>query len=125
MGSSGWGCVRFVLAHLKNLTQNAFPWPLFPSLRSLCSLCSALSRSAASRYYILDVMCWKGYALYDCTAEFRLFWLRGKLEEEPNVRRGRREGEGEEMRGRREEREKRGEEENKEVEDREEDEKRG
>ena len=35
----------------------------------------------------MDVMCWKGYALYDCTAEFRLFWLRGKLEEEPNVRR--------------------------------------
>jgi hypothetical protein len=56
-------------------------------------------------------MCWKGYALYDCTAEFRLFWLRGKLEEEPNVRRGRRE--------------KRGEEEDREVEDREEGEKRG
>ena len=34
-----------------------------------------------STYYILDMMCWKGYALYDCSAEFRLFWVQGKLAE--------------------------------------------
>ncbi|KAK9837139.1 hypothetical protein WJX81_005845 [Elliptochloris bilobata] len=28
-----------------------------------------------------DLMCWKGYALYDCSAEFRLFWLHTKLAE--------------------------------------------
>ena len=33
-------------------------------------------------YFICDVMCWKGHALYDCTAEFRFFWLQQKLAEE-------------------------------------------
>ena len=26
-------------------------------------------------------MCWKGYSLYACSAEFRLFWVQSKLEE--------------------------------------------
>ena len=34
-----------------------------------------------STYYIIDMMCWKGYALYDCSAEFRLFWVQSKLAE--------------------------------------------
>jgi len=32
-------------------------------------------------FYVLDVMCWKGYLLYNCTTEFRLYWLRDKLSE--------------------------------------------
>lgn len=32
-------------------------------------------------FYILDIMCWKDYLLYDSDAEFRQFWLRGKMEE--------------------------------------------
>ncbi|KAL2634022.1 hypothetical protein R1flu_005501 [Riccia fluitans] len=32
-------------------------------------------------YYVLDVMCWRGYSLYDCTTEFRLFWMNSKLAE--------------------------------------------
>ncbi|CAI5483887.1 unnamed protein product [Closterium sp. Yama58-4] len=32
-----------------------------------------------STYYVLDVMAWRGYSLYDCTAEFRLFWLHTHL----------------------------------------------
>eukprot|EP00854_Cymbomonas_tetramitiformis_P028018 gene28018-34651_t len=32
-------------------------------------------------YYVLDIMCWKGHAVYDCTAEFRLFWVQCKLQE--------------------------------------------
>ncbi|GLE01660.1 hypothetical protein PINS_up010494 [Pythium insidiosum] len=32
-------------------------------------------------FYVLDVMCWKGYLLYNCTTEFRWFWLRDKLSE--------------------------------------------
>ncbi|KDO22897.1 hypothetical protein SPRG_11741 [Saprolegnia parasitica CBS 223.65] len=32
-------------------------------------------------FYVLDVMCWKGYLLYDCTAEFRFYWLQDKLSE--------------------------------------------
>ena len=34
-----------------------------------------------STYYVLDAMCWKGYLLYDCTAEFRSYWLHSKLAE--------------------------------------------
>ena len=34
-----------------------------------------------SVYYVLDMMCWKGYALYECSAEFRLFWVQSKLAE--------------------------------------------
>ena len=26
-------------------------------------------------------MCWKGYSLYSCSAEFRLFWVQSKLAE--------------------------------------------
>lgn len=26
-------------------------------------------------------MCWKGYSLYHCSAEFRLFWVQSKLAE--------------------------------------------
>ncbi|KAG2487114.1 hypothetical protein HYH03_014227 [Edaphochlamys debaryana] len=33
-------------------------------------------------YYVQDLLCWRGYALYDCPAEFRTFWLATKLAEE-------------------------------------------
>ena len=33
-------------------------------------------------YWICDVMCWKGHSVYDCTSEFRLFWLNQKLAED-------------------------------------------
>ncbi|PIA33752.1 hypothetical protein AQUCO_04000071v1 [Aquilegia coerulea] len=32
-------------------------------------------------YYVIDMVCWKGYSLSDCTAEFRFFWLNDKLAE--------------------------------------------
>ena len=32
-------------------------------------------------YYVIDMMCWRGYSLYDCTAEFRFFWMNSKLAE--------------------------------------------
>lgn len=34
-----------------------------------------------STYYIIDMMCWRGYSLYDCNYEFRNFWIKSKLEE--------------------------------------------
>jgi len=40
---------------------------------------------ADATYYIMDAMCWKGYSLYDCTSEFRLFWRDTKLREEEGV----------------------------------------
>ncbi|KAK4776830.1 hypothetical protein SAY86_005518 [Trapa natans] len=32
-------------------------------------------------YYVIDILCWRGYSLYDCSAEFRFFWLNSKLAE--------------------------------------------
>ncbi|XP_077212222.1 snurportin-1 protein [Tasmannia lanceolata] len=32
-------------------------------------------------YYVIDMVCWRGYSLYDCSAEFRFFWLNSKLDE--------------------------------------------
>ncbi|GAQ80912.1 m3G-cap-specific nuclear import receptor [Klebsormidium nitens] len=32
-------------------------------------------------YYVIDMMCWKGYPLYDCASSFRLFWIATKLPE--------------------------------------------
>ncbi|KAG8365323.1 hypothetical protein BUALT_Bualt18G0092700 [Buddleja alternifolia] len=32
-------------------------------------------------YYVIDLVCWSGMSLYECTAEFRFFWLNSKLDE--------------------------------------------
>ncbi|KAI9269136.1 hypothetical protein BDA99DRAFT_503650 [Phascolomyces articulosus] len=37
-------------------------------------------------FYILDVMCWKGYSIYDCDTDFRHFWLQSKVESEMDTR---------------------------------------
>lgn len=44
----------------------------------------ALSQ-ADSTYYVVDVMAWRGYTLYNCAAEFRFFWLQSKLPETPGL----------------------------------------
>ncbi|KAI7897528.1 uncharacterized protein BX663DRAFT_527975 [Cokeromyces recurvatus] len=31
-------------------------------------------------FYVLDIMCWKGYPIYDCDTNFRHFWLQTKVE---------------------------------------------
>ena len=30
---------------------------------------------------MIDMVCCRGYSLYECTAEFRFFWLQSKLDE--------------------------------------------
>ncbi|GFP89291.1 snurportin-1 [Phtheirospermum japonicum] len=32
-------------------------------------------------YYVIDMVCWAGISMYECTAEFRYFWLHSKLVE--------------------------------------------
>jgi snurportin-1 len=32
-------------------------------------------------YHVLDVMVWRGYMLYDCHAQFRIYWAHTKLDE--------------------------------------------
>ncbi|KAL4524404.1 hypothetical protein Ndes2437B_g05176 [Nannochloris sp. 'desiccata'] len=47
------------------------------------SLLDCIYHAATETYYIIDMMIWRGRELYDCTTEFRFFWMHSKLEEEP------------------------------------------
>lgn len=44
-------------------------------------MCVILDLQLDQTYYVIDMVCWRGYSLYDCTAEFRFFWLNSKLVE--------------------------------------------
>ncbi|XP_078170278.1 snurportin-1 protein [Carex rostrata] len=45
------------------------------------SILDCIFHEADETYYVIDMVCWRGYSLYDCTAEFRFFWLNSKLSE--------------------------------------------
>ncbi|EXB98025.1 hypothetical protein L484_005514 [Morus notabilis] len=45
------------------------------------SILDCIFHEADQTYYVIDMLCWKGYPLYDCAAEFRFFWLNSKLAE--------------------------------------------
>eukprot|EP00741_Cyanophora_paradoxa_P001737 tig00000073_g1684.t1 len=45
------------------------------------SILDCVYHEADATYYVLDLMCWRGYSLYDCDTEFRFFWLHTKLAE--------------------------------------------
>ncbi|KAI8989466.1 hypothetical protein BDB01DRAFT_543348 [Pilobolus umbonatus] len=32
-------------------------------------------------FYVLDIMCWKGYSTFDCDTNFRHYWLESKLQQ--------------------------------------------
>ncbi|GLU18529.1 hypothetical protein SLE2022_348250 [Rubroshorea leprosula] len=48
--------------------------------QSYCIL-DCIFHEADQTYYVIDMVCWNGYSLYDCTSEFRFYWLNSKLEE--------------------------------------------
>lgn len=50
------------------------------SVQSYCIL-DCIFHELDQTYYVIDMVCWRGYSLYDCTAEFRFFWLNSKLAE--------------------------------------------
>jgi len=39
-------------------------------------------------FYVLDIMCWRSRPFYNCEAEFRHFWVGGKLQEERATKSG-------------------------------------
>jgi snurportin-1 len=53
----------------------------FLTASSLLMSDRASDTQADETYYIIDMICWRGYSLYDCTAEFRFFWVNSKLAE--------------------------------------------
>jgi len=47
---------------------------------SICIL-DCIYHATNQTYYVVDLMCWKGYNLYDSSSEFRLYWLQTKFAE--------------------------------------------
>ncbi len=45
------------------------------------SLLDCVYQSDTKIYFVIDMMVWKGYNLYDSTAEFRRYWIDSKLSE--------------------------------------------
>ncbi len=41
--------------------------------------------TAASVLWIVDVLCWRGVDLTECTAEMRLYWVKSRMQEEQDV----------------------------------------
>lgn len=74
--------------HRNGSILHKFPSPLPNGSRTskagsgddVCVL-DCIFHEADSTYYVIDMMCWKGYNLYDCSAEFRLYWVQLKLAE--------------------------------------------
>ncbi|KAG7394771.1 hypothetical protein PHYBOEH_004677 [Phytophthora boehmeriae] len=62
---------------------SALPCGSHKTNRSSGSYCilDCIFQEQDKTFYVLDVMCWKGYLLYNCTTEFRLYWMRDKLSE--------------------------------------------
>ncbi|KAL6194200.1 hypothetical protein ACLB2K_035284 [Fragaria x ananassa] len=46
-----------------------------------CSILDCIFHEMDQTYYVIDMVCWRGHSLYDCTAEFKFFWLKSKLAE--------------------------------------------
>ena len=64
---------------------SALPGGCFAKAGSLSaeaySILDCVFHQGTQTYYALDLMCWKGYSLYDCAYEFRRWWLSARLEE--------------------------------------------
>ncbi|XP_059444969.1 uncharacterized protein LOC132176706 [Corylus avellana] len=45
------------------------------------TILDCIFHEADQTYYVIDMVCWRGYSLHDCAAEFRFFWLNSKLVE--------------------------------------------
>ncbi|KAM7471518.1 hypothetical protein LguiA_009701 [Lonicera macranthoides] len=50
------------------------------SAQSYCIL-DCIFHELDQTYYVIDMVCWAGISFYECTAEFRFFWLNNKLVE--------------------------------------------
>ncbi|KAM0060090.1 putative snurportin-1 [Helianthus debilis subsp. tardiflorus] len=48
--------------------------------QSYCIL-DCIFHESDQTYYVIDMVCWAGISFYECTAEFRFFWMNSKLVE--------------------------------------------
>ncbi|GFO14599.1 snurportin-1-like [Plakobranchus ocellatus] len=49
------------------------------------TILDCLYSESTKTFYILDLMCWNGHAVYDSETEFRFYWLHEKLQEFPDL----------------------------------------
>ena len=73
-------CILDCIFHEVKLSFSIF---LFFHLQlvAFIHLSDECGRQMDQTYYVIDMVCWRGYPLYDCNAEFRFFWLNSKLTE--------------------------------------------
>ncbi|CAN0853534.1 Cellulose synthase A catalytic subunit 8 [UDP-forming] [Linum grandiflorum] len=45
------------------------------------SILDCIFHEADQTYYVIDMVCYGSHSFYDCTSEFRFYWLNSKLEE--------------------------------------------
>lgn len=66
---------------------HSFPSPLPGGSRAthgnaeVFSILDTVFSEPDKTYFVIDIMAWNGYVLYDCNADFRTFWVQSKLVE--------------------------------------------
>ncbi|KAK9915988.1 hypothetical protein WJX75_007001 [Coccomyxa subellipsoidea] len=66
---------------------HSFPSPLPGGSRAthgnaeVFSILDTVFSEPDKTYFVIDIMAWNGYLLYDCNADFRTFWVQSKLAE--------------------------------------------
>ncbi|XP_055821786.1 uncharacterized protein LOC129890242 [Solanum dulcamara] len=69
-----------LLHHFPSALPNGARTNNSKSAQSYCIL-DCIFHESDKTYYVIDGVCWAGISLYECTAEFRFFWLNSKLAE--------------------------------------------
>uniref|UniRef100_A0A7N0UY15 Snurportin-1 n=1 Tax=Kalanchoe fedtschenkoi TaxID=63787 RepID=A0A7N0UY15_KALFE len=70
-----------VLHHFPSALPSGSRKKTVPDPAQSFSVLDCIFHEQDQTYYVIDMVCWRGYSLYDCSAEFRFFWLNSKLAE--------------------------------------------
>ncbi|KAI5069245.1 hypothetical protein GOP47_0015546 [Adiantum capillus-veneris] len=85
VSSNGATVSRLRNGHILHCFPSALPngakTPGVAASSQVFCILDCIFHKADNIYYVIDMMCWRGYSLYDCNYEFRHFWIKSKLEE--------------------------------------------
>ncbi|CEG41386.1 m3G-cap-specific nuclear import receptor (Snurportin1) [Plasmopara halstedii] len=83
VANGGNTIARIPSGNILNKFPSALPCGSYKTNKSSDGYCilDCIYQEQNETFYVLDIMCWKGYLLYNCTSEFRLYWMRDKLSE--------------------------------------------
>ncbi|RCH81417.1 hypothetical protein CU098_007367, partial [Rhizopus stolonifer] len=65
--------------HLLNRFQSVLPNGSSSNRSSDFCILDCVYDAVHWTFYVLDVMCWRGYPIYDCDTNFRHFWLQTRI----------------------------------------------